>query len=117
MERYNDYLIKPKFQGRCRESRHKGRKRLDTNQTGIVAVAKRDGKVAFVKKGKLIVGPRRPDSRTYAQIAADVTGVTAEGSSTLELSAGRVNARGQMPRGDRQRDGDSPRAKQLGRGV
>ena len=50
------------------------------NQTEIVAAAKGDGKVAFFKKGKLIVRPRRPDSRTYSQIEADVTGVTAEGS-------------------------------------
>ena len=53
---------------------------LTKNQRGIVAAAKRDRKVAFFKKGKLIVRPRRPDSRTYSQIAADVTGVTAEGS-------------------------------------
>ena len=56
-----------------------------------------------------MVGPRRPDSRTYAQIAADVTGATTEGNATLEQSAGLVNARGQMPREDRHRDGDSPR--------
>ena len=55
--------------------------------------------------------PRRPDSRTYAQVAADVTEATTEGNSTLGRSADRVNARGQMPREDRHRDGDSPRAK------
>ena len=67
--------------------------------------------MAFFKKGKLIVRPRRPDFRTYAQVAADDTEATTEGNSTLGRSADRVNARGQMPREDRHRDGDSPRAK------
>ena len=84
---------------------------LTKNPAGIVAAAKRDGKAAFLKKGKLTVRPRRPDSRTYAQVAADVTEATTEGNSTLGRSADRVNARGQMPREDRHRDGDSPRAK------
>ena len=55
--------------------------------------------------------PRRPDSRTYAQVAVDDTEATTEGNSTLGRSADRVNARGQMPRENRHRDGDSPRAK------
>ena len=84
---------------------------MTKKSAGIVAAAKRDGKATFFKNGKLIVRPRRPDSRTYAQIAADVTEATSEGNSTLGRSADRVNARGQMPRGDRHPDGDSPLAK------
>ena len=84
---------------------------LTKNPAGIVAAAKRDGKAAFLKKGKLTVRPRRPDSRTYAHVAADETEPTTEGNSTLGRSADRVNARGQMPRENRHRDGDSPRAK------
>ena len=53
--------------------------------------------------------PRRSDFRTYAQAAAEDTEATTEGTSTLGRSADRVNARGQMPREDRHRDGDSPR--------
>ena len=32
--------------------------------------AMEEGKVAYFRKGKLIVGPRRPDPRTYAEAAA-----------------------------------------------
>ena len=63
---------------------------LTKNPAGIVAAAKRDGKAAFLKKGKLTVRPRRPDSRTYAQVAADDTGH----NGRLGRSADRVNARG-----------------------
>ena len=64
--------------------------------------------MAFFKTGRLILGPRRTDSRAYTQVAEDVTGATTEGNLTLEQSAGRVNARGQMPREGRRRDGDIP---------
>ena len=117
MERRNDYLIKPKVQGRSGESRYKDCERLDKktkNQARIVAAARRDRKVAFFKKGKLIVRSRRPDSRIYAQVAADDTETTTEGTSTLGRSADRVNARGQMPHEDRHRDGDSQRANNSG---
>ena len=70
---------------------------LSENQAGIIAAAKRDGKVAFFKKGKLTVGPRWPHSRTYTQVAADVTEATTEGNSTLEWSDDKVNTQGQMP--------------------
>ena len=42
---------------------------LTQNQTSIVAEAKKEGKVAYFRKGKLVVGPR-PDPRTYAEAAA-----------------------------------------------
>ena len=56
-------------------------KKKKKNQAGIVAAAKRDGKVAFFKTGKLIVRPRRPDFRTCAQVAADDTEATTEGNN------------------------------------
>ena len=89
---------------------------LTKNQAEIVAAAKRGEKAGFVKKDNLVVEPRRPDPRSYAQISADVTGATTEGSLTLEQSAGRVNTRGQMSREYRHPDGDSPHAKKTDSG-
>ena len=63
---------------------------LTRNQAAIVAAARRDGKVAFFKKGKLTVEPRRPDSRTYAQVTtADDTGATT--NPAQEQPVDRVN--------------------------
>ena len=70
---------------------------LTRNQAAIVAAARTDGKVAFFKKGKLTVVPRRPDSRTYAKVtAADDAGATT--NQAQEQSADWVNVGGQMPR-------------------
>ena len=59
---------------------------------------------------KLVVGPRPPDSRTYAEAAAadDKTNVP-EVESTCERSADDVNSdcRGQGQHEPRRRDGDS----------
>ena len=41
---------------------------MTRNQAAVIAAARRDGKVAFFKKGKLTVEPRRPDSRTYVKV-------------------------------------------------
>ena len=43
---------------------------LTRNQASIVAEAKEEGAVAFFRKGKLVVGSRRPDPRTYSEAAA-----------------------------------------------
>ena len=44
---------------------------LTRTQAGIVEEAKKEGKVAYFReKGKLVVGPRRPDPRAYAEAAA-----------------------------------------------
>ena len=43
---------------------------LNRNQASIVAEAKKEGEVAYFRKGKLVVEPRRPDPRTYAEAAA-----------------------------------------------
>ena len=42
---------------------------LTRQQASVVAEARKQGKVAFFKNGKLTVQPRQPDSRTYAEIA------------------------------------------------
>ena len=39
-------------------------------QARVVAEAKKEGKVAYFRKGKLMVGPKRPDPRSYADVAA-----------------------------------------------
>ena len=79
---------------------------LTRNQVAIVAAARRDGKVAFFKKGKLTVEPRRPDSMTYALVAtADNAGATT--NPAQEQSADWDNAGGQMPREDCCCGGDS----------
>ena len=66
---------------------------LTRNQAAIVAAARRDGKVAFFKKGKLTVEPRRPDSRTYAKVTtAEDAGATT--NPAQEQSADRVNVGG-----------------------
>ncbi|KAL8598237.1 hypothetical protein ACOMHN_035187 [Nucella lapillus] len=39
----------------------------------MVAMAKKEGKVAFFVKGKLTIGPRRPDSRSYAEVTTGAT--------------------------------------------
>ena len=43
---------------------------LTHRQATIVSQARKEGKAAYFVKGKLIVGPRRPDPRTYAEVAA-----------------------------------------------
>jgi archaellum component FlaC len=48
---------------------------LTRKQAAIVAEARREGKVAFFRHGKMTIGPRRPDPRrpdprTYAEVAA-----------------------------------------------
>ena len=86
---------------------------LTRNQAAIVAAARRDGKVAFFKKSKLTVEPRRPDSRTYAKVTtADDAGATT--NPAQEQSADRVNVGGQTPREESCRDGDSPRVNNSG---
>ena len=48
---------------------------LTKNQARVVAEAKKEGKVAYFRKGKLTVGSKRPDPRSYADLAAaDDTG-------------------------------------------
>ena len=80
---------------------------LTRNQAAIVAAARRDGKVALFKKGKLTVEPRRPDSRTYAKVTtADDAGAT--------TNPAQVNVGGQTLREDSCRDGDSPRVNNSG---
>ena len=68
-------------------ARHEGCKRQGhRNQAAIVAAARRDGKVAVLKKGKLTVEPRRPDSRTYAQVTtADDIGATTNPARSSQL--------------------------------
>ena len=46
---------------------------LTRNQAAIVAAARRDGKMAFFKKGKLKVEPRGPYSRTYTKSQQQTT--------------------------------------------
>eukprot|EP00745_Piridium_sociabile_P002979 TRINITY_DN11810_c1_g3_i5.p1 TRINITY_DN11810_c1_g3~~TRINITY_DN11810_c1_g3_i5.p1 ORF type:complete len:178 (+),score=38.03 TRINITY_DN11810_c1_g3_i5:493-1026(+) len=43
---------------------------LTRKQRGVVKEAKKAGRVAFFRGGKLIMGPKRPDPRTYAEDAA-----------------------------------------------
>ena len=89
LERQNDCQM-PTVQRQAR-ARHEGCKRQGhRNQATIVAAARRDGKVAVFKKGKLTVEPRRPDSRTYAQVTtADDTGATT--NPAQEQPVDRVN--------------------------
>ena len=64
---------------------------LTKNQARVVAEAKKEGKVACFRKGKLMVGPKRPDPRSYADVAAaDDTGDRTH-VTTPEPSADRVN--------------------------
>ena len=113
LERQNDSPIKSTVQRQPR-ARHEGCKRQGhRNQAAIVAAVRRDGKVAFFKKGKLTVEPRRPDSRAYAKVTTtDDAGATT--NPAQEQSADRVNVGGQMPREDSCRDGDSPRVNNSG---
>ena len=43
---------------------------LTRRQANVVAEAKKEGKVAYFRKGKLTAGPKRPDQRTYTDVAA-----------------------------------------------
>ena len=72
---------------------------LTRSQANIVAEAKKEGKVAFFKRGKLTVAPRRPDPRNYAEAADDTRDATAD-ETELEQSADRVRVhyRGQEQR-------------------
>ena len=64
---------------------------LTKNQARVVAEAKKEGKVAYFRKGKLMVGPKRPDPRSYADVAAaDDTGDRTH-ATTPERSADHVN--------------------------
>ena len=65
---------------------------LTRRQASVVAEAKKEGKVAYFRKGKLAVGPKRPDPRTYADAAAaDETKDRTQDATTSERSADRVN--------------------------
>ena len=60
---------------------------IRNNQASVVAEAKKEGKVASFKKGKLMVGPKRPDSRSYAEVAAsDDTGDRTARDNTRAVS-------------------------------
>lgn len=43
---------------------------LTRRQASVVAEAKKEGKITCFRKGKLRVGSKRPDPRTYADVAA-----------------------------------------------
>ena len=65
---------------------------LTKRRASVVAEAKKEGKVAYFRKGKLTVGPKRPDPRTYADVAAaDETKDRTKDATTSERSADRVN--------------------------
>ena len=65
---------------------------LTKRRASVVAEAKKEGKVAYFRKGKLTVGPKRPDPRTYADAAAaDETKDRTQDATTSERSADRVN--------------------------
>ena len=54
----------------------------------------KEGKVACFRRGKLMVGPKRPDPRSYADVAAaDDTGDRTH-ATTPERSADHVNNAG-----------------------
>ena len=81
---------------------------LTRQQASVVAEARKEGKVAYFKKGKLTVGPKRPDPRTYAEVtAADDTRHVADSETTTPRSAGRVNTDSSQREHSRQ-NGDSP---------
>ena len=90
---------------------------LTRQQAEVVAAAKRDGKVAFFKRGKLTVEPRRPDPRSYAEVAAadDTEGARDRGRPADHDNRDN-NARGQTQRKHGNGDGDSPRGNNWGRG-
>ena len=74
--------------------------------------AMEEGKVAYFRKGKLVVEPRRPDPRTYAEAAAaDDKTDTPEVESACERPADDVNSdcRDQGQREPRRQDRNSPR--------
>ena len=65
---------------------------LTRRQASVVAEAKKEGKVAYFRKGKLTVGPKRPDPRTYADVAAaHETEDRTQDATTSERSADCVN--------------------------
>ena len=43
---------------------------LTKRQLDMVAAAKREGKVAFFKNGRMTIGPKLPDQRSYSQVAS-----------------------------------------------
>eukprot|EP00745_Piridium_sociabile_P004302 TRINITY_DN1254_c0_g1_i4.p2 TRINITY_DN1254_c0_g1~~TRINITY_DN1254_c0_g1_i4.p2 ORF type:complete len:628 (+),score=117.51 TRINITY_DN1254_c0_g1_i4:174-2057(+) len=62
---------------------------LTRQQASIAAQARREGKKAFFRNGVMVVGPARPDPRTYAEVTATV-GADSAGVS----SADRLHSRG-----------------------
>ncbi|KAL8582684.1 hypothetical protein ACOMHN_053278 [Nucella lapillus] len=68
---------------------------LTRRQAAIVSQAKEEGKAAYFVKGKLTVGPRRPDPRTYAQ----VTATTPASPGAVQRRDGR-QTRGRGPSAD-----------------
>ncbi|KAL8591422.1 hypothetical protein ACOMHN_004865 [Nucella lapillus] len=61
---------------------------LTKKQASIVAEARKEGNVAFFKKGRLTVEPRRPDPHSYAEVVAARNHLTiASVSAIVSVSA------------------------------
>ena len=75
---------------------------LTRRQSAVVAEARREGKVAFFRNGKLQVQPRRPDPGTYAGLA----GAERRSDSTT-TATGRHDNQRSPPRDSPSRDSSS----------
>eukprot|EP00745_Piridium_sociabile_P010451 TRINITY_DN17335_c0_g1_i1.p1 TRINITY_DN17335_c0_g1~~TRINITY_DN17335_c0_g1_i1.p1 ORF type:complete len:549 (-),score=105.31 TRINITY_DN17335_c0_g1_i1:225-1871(-) len=70
---------------------------LTRQQAAIVARAKRDGQAAYFVRGRMVIGPRRPDPRSYAEVTAgaatsSTVAATAEGGTSQPVRSPPMTA-------------------------
>ena len=82
---------------------------LTRSQANTAAEARKEGKVAYFKKSKLTVGPKRPNPRIHANVVTtDDAGEPTPDQTTPERPADRANNedRAQRHHKTRRHDGD-----------